>query len=57
MLKICLEGIYVENMKVGLRKKEGGENILQERIVAGVENMLTHRPPMARTGGRINIIF
>ena len=25
--------------------------------MAGVENMLTHRPPIARTGGRINIIF
>ena len=38
-------------------KKRRGENILQERIVAGVENMLTHRPPIARTGGRINITF
>ena len=25
--------------------------------MALVENMLTHRPPIARTGGRINIIF
>ena len=30
---------------------------MKEGIVAGIENMLTDRPPMARTGGRINIIF